>query len=192
MIPFLLLMLSGCASHKLLRVENQLLERENTELQTQLSNCSNASLPEDYATQVTLEVVSEFIEKSGFAVQERANERVIAVPVEGQNTRFHINIQLFEKEKVLFLVASDYLRLEQATTSKAMVLLLTQLAALNYDMLIGKFQLNPSTGAITLSAEINLDDGMGFQTFHSVIHHLKNTADARYPDLVQAAKGQGI
>jgi hypothetical protein len=72
-----------------------------------------------------------------------------------------------------------------------MVLLLTRLAAMNYDLLIGKFQLNPNTGDITLSSEINVDDGMGYQTFYSVLHHLIATADAQYPTLVQAARGQG-
>jgi hypothetical protein len=90
------------------------------------------------------------------------------------------------------MVATGYLRLEQATTSKSMVLLLTQLAAMNYDLLIGKFQLNPGSGDITISAELNLDDGMGYQTFQSVLKHLIETADAKYPDLVRAAKGQGI
>ena len=72
-----------------------------------------------------------------------------------------------------------------------MVLLLTQLAAMNYDMLIGKFQLNPTTGAISLFAEINLDDGMGFQTFQSVLGHLIQTADAQHPNLLNAARGLG-
>ncbi len=89
------------------------------------------------------------------------------------------------------MAAVDYLRLEQATSSKSMVLLLTRLAAMNYDMLIGKIQLNPSTGDITLSAEINVDDGMGYQTFLSTLNVLVTTADAQYPSLVGAARGLG-
>jgi hypothetical protein len=61
----------------------------------------------------------------------------------------------------LFIAATDYLQLEEATSSKAMVLLLTQLAAANYELLLGKFQLNPKNGEITLSVELNLDDGLG-------------------------------
>ena len=59
-------------------------------------------------------------------------------------------------------------------------------------LLIGKFQLNPGTGDITISAELNLDDGLGYQTFQSVLRHLIKTADEKHPDLVRAAKGQGI
>jgi len=189
---FLLLALTGCASQKLLRLENQLLERENTEIKSKLEQCTDSSLPDDYAVSVDLKTVTSFLTKAGYKDFKQLNDQVISVPWQGKNTQFSVNIQLFEREKVLFLAANGYLRLEQATTSKSMVLLLTQLAALNYDLLIGKFQLNPSTGDITLSAEINLDDGMGFQTFQSVLHHLGQTADKKYPDLVRAAKGQGI
>ncbi len=192
MLPLLLIALTGCASHKLLRLENQSLERENSELLAKLDLCSQSAMPTDYAVNVDMDVVKRFLKKAGFDDFKEVNAQVISVPVKGKNTSFQINLQFFPREKVLFMVATGYLRLEQATTSKSMVLLLTQLAAMNYDLLIGKFQLNPGSGDITISAELNLDDGMGYQTFQSVLKHLIETADAKYPDLVRAAKGQGI
>lgn len=188
----LLLLLTGCPSTKLLQLENQALSRKAADLSQELEQCNSKVLPEDYAIQVDLQTVTGFLTKAGFADHKIANDRVVTVPVKGKNTSFQLNIQLFERERVLFMVATGYLRLEQATTSKSMVLLLTQLAAMNYDLLIGKFQLNPGTGDITISAELNLDDGMGYQTFQSVLNHLIKTADEKYPDLVRAAKGQGI
>jgi hypothetical protein len=188
----LLLLLIGCPSTKLLQLENQALSRKNADLSQELEQCSRSVLPEDYAIQVDLGTVTSFLAKAGFAEHKIANDRVVTVPVKGKNTSFQLNIQLFERERVLFMVATGYLRLEQATTSKSMVLLLTQLAAMNYDLLIGKFQLNPGTGDITISAELNLDDGLGYQTFQSVLRHLIKTADEKHPDLVRAAKGQGI
>jgi hypothetical protein len=188
----LLLLLTGCPSTKLLQLENQALSRKAADLSEELEQCNSKVLPEDYAIQVDLQTITGFLTKAGFADHKIANDRVVTVPVKGKNTSFQLNIQLFERERVLFMVATGYLRLEQATTSKSMVLLLTQLAAMNYDLLIGKFQLNPGTGDITISAELNLDDGMGYQTFQSVLNHLIKTADEKYPDLVRAAKGQGI
>ena len=79
-----------------------------------------------------------------------------------------------------------------AKCSGAMVLLLTQLAAMNYELVMGKFQLNPRSGAITLSVELKTDDGLGFRSFEAAVHQLLETADERYPDLVRAARGQGI
>lgn len=191
MIYLYLFSLLGCGATKLLRLENQVLDREVVELRAKLERCADLASSEDYMVKVDMARVSEYITRAGFAQQGSSGPGIITLQVEGENTRFQINIQFFEREKVLFLVAAGYLRLEEATTSKSMVLLLTQLAAMNYDLLIGKFQLNPNTGDITLSSEINVDDGMGYQTFNSVLHHLIATADAQYPTLVQAARGQG-
>jgi len=188
LIPILL----ACATPKVLRVENQMLQRENTELRDQLATCNTQAAPSDYLATVDMEGVARFLARAGFESVEPVSERILSIPVTGKNTSFRVNIQLFEREKVLFMVAAGYLELEAATSSKAMVLLLTQLAAMNYELLLGKFQLNPTTGAISLSAEINLDDGMGFQTFHSVLGHLIQTADAQHPSLMNAAKGLGM
>ena len=191
-VPWLFLLLFACATPKVVRVENQMLQRENSELRDQLAACSAQAAPSDYLAQVNMDGVARFIARAGFENVEPVSERILSIPVAGKNTSFRVNVQLFEREKVLFMVAAGYLELEAATSSKAMVLLLTQLAAMNYELLIGKFQLNPTTGAISLSAEINLDDGMGFQTFHSVLGHLIQTADAQSPSLLNAAQGLGM
>ena len=185
-------MLFACATPKVLHVENQMLQRENAELRDKLATCSTQAAPSDYLATVDIAGVKRFLNRIGHAKVEQASEQILSIPVQGKNTAFRVNIQLFEREQVLFMVAAGYLELESATSSQAMVLLLTQLASLNYELLIGKFQLNPSTGAISLSAEINLDDGMGFQTFQSVLNHLVQTADTHHPALLNAARGLGM
>jgi len=192
MLLWLLPLLTACSTPKVLRVENQMLQRENVELRDKLATCSTQAAPSDYLTTVDMEGVARFIARAGYPDVEPVSERILSIPVAGNNTSFRINVQLFEREQVLFMVAAGYLQLEAATSSKSMVLLLTQLAAMNYEMLIGKFQLNPTTGAISLSAEINLDDGMGYQTFQSVLGHLIKTADTQHPTLLSAASGLGM
>ena len=186
-------MMTGCLfTPKVMRVENQLLHRENAELRDKLKVCSEAAAPSDYLPQVDLAGVVRFLNRAGYNEVEALSESVISVPVNGENTSFKVNIQIFERENVLFMVTAGYMELEAATSSNSMVLLLTQLAVMNYELLIGKLQLNPSSGAISLSAEINLDDGMGFQTFQSVLGHLIQTADAQHPALKSAAQGLGL
>jgi hypothetical protein len=192
MLLWLFPILTACTTPKVWRVENQLLQRENTELRDKLAVCNTQAAPSDYLSTVDMEGVSRFIARAGYNGVEPVSDRILSIPIEGNNTSFRVNVQLFDRENVLFMVAAGYLELEAATSSKSMVLLLTQLAALNYEMLIGKFQLNPTTGAISLSAEINLDDGMGFQTFQSVLEHLIKTADTQHPTLLSAANGLGM
>lgn len=184
--------MAACANPKLLKLENELLKNQNAELSARLETCEQDAPPPDFATEVTLDVVASYAERAGFRGFEVTPQGVLTVPISGKNTSFRVNAQLFEKEKVLFIAVSDYLRIEDATTSSAMVLLLTQLASLNYELLLGKFQLNPSSGEISLSVELNLDDGLGFRTFGAVADHLVRTADARYPELLRAAQGTGL
>ena len=189
LVPFVL---SGCASRKLLRLENELLKHQVTQLRDQLDGCQQQAPPQDFVSDVTIEIIQEYLDRSGFPPGELSAPTVLMVPIEGHNTRFQLTIQLFEQEKVLYIAANDYFQIEDASSSKSMVLLLTQVAALNYEMLLGKFQLNPNTGGISLSVEMNLDDGLGFKTFNAVIHHLVQTADARHPELMDTAQSSGI
>lgn len=193
-LPLLLaaLALPGCASRKLLRLENQVLVQELERVHAELADCRSDAPPQDFATEVSLDLVADYIARAGFKGVERTENGLLVVLIEGTHTDFKMTAQLFDREDVLYLAATDYLRLEDATSSRSMVLLLTQLAALNYDLLLGKFQLNPRTGEITLSVELNLDDGLGFKTFESVSHHLVKTADARYPELARAAGGTDL
>ncbi len=183
---------TGCSGRKLLRLENQVLEQDAASLKAELLTCQDQAPPPDFATEVDVEVIAEYLARAGFPAAEQASATVLRHSVEGRNTEFVLNVQLFPDEKVLFLAATRYLQLEDATSSKAMVLLLTQLAALNYDLLVGKFQLNPRSGDISLSIELQLDDGLGYRTFESAVHHLVRTADTRYPELLRAARGSGM
>ena len=183
---------SGCGASKILRLENELLKTQNAELRAELGSCEADAPPPDFATTVSIDVVAEYMLRAGYTGVEPSGPNMLLVGVSGRNTAFRLSVQLFEREKVLFLAVGDYLQLEDATTSSAMVLLLTQLVTTNYELLLGKFQLNPSTGEISLSVEINLDDGLGFRTFRAVADHLVRTADRRYPELVRAAAGNGM
>ncbi len=184
-------LLTGCAP-RVVRLENKVLRLENARLEAELADARANALPEGYTRAVTLSVVRDYATRAGFVGADDSQPGVLFYPIEGQNATFRLMIQHFEKEKVLYLAVTDYFRLEQAPDPPAMVSLLTQMATINYDLLLGKLQLNPSTGAINLSVELNLDDGLGYETFRVVARHLVRTADERYPDLQRAAEGAGL
>lgn len=184
--------LSGCAATKMLRLENELLQRQNTELREQIDDCGRADSSGERAASVDLDLVRSYIRRAGLPAGEQTSPTALLVPINAQNTNFGIFFQLFAEQKVLYIATHNYLRIEEAASSKAMVLLLTKVATLNYDLLLGKFQLNPNSGAISLSVEIHLHDGLGFKTFEAVVKNLISTADSSHPELVRAAQGQGI
>lgn len=191
-MPALALLWALACAPRVLRLENEVLRDQNADLRARLATAEAAAQPADYATQVDMEVIRGFLSRVGYDSPEQGPGDLLTVSVQGRNANFRVSAQLFPRERVLFIATHDYIRLEDVTSSGAMVLLLTQLAALNYDLLLGKFQLNPRSGEISLSVELNLDDGLGFRTWSAAFGHLVRTADERYPDLMRAVLGQGL
>jgi|GEM_PF-1351274 len=183
---------SGCASAKLLRLENEVLKKRTEALEASLATCQADAPSADFATTIDMEVLAGFLIRSGYTNAEPGGDSLYTIPIDGRNTQFRVSVQLFERENVLYFAVHDYLTLEDAASSQSMVLLLTQLATMNYELLLGKFQLNPRSGEISLSVEVQIDDGLGFRTFDAVLNHIIFTADERHPDLLRAAQGRGI
>lgn len=180
-----LLSQTGCSA-RLLRLENDLLQRQNDALRAELDG-----LPMFLAGQpapVDMELLERYIEQLGMPAGERTSETAILVPINGHNTDFGVFFQFFEAQQVLYIATHDYLRIEDADSPRSMVLLLTRLATMNYDMLLGKLQLNPRSGAISLSMEIHIRDGLSFDTFSGVVGELIEVADSNYPVLLRASQ----
>lgn len=183
---------TGCATAKLLRLENEVLKKRTEALEASLATCQADAPSKDYATTVDMEVLAGFLVRSGYTNAEPGGDTLYTIPIDGRNTQFRVSVQLFPRENVVYFAVHDYLTLEDAASSQSMVLLLTQLATMNYELLLGKFQLNPRSGDISLSVEVQVDDGLGFRTFDAVLNHIIFTADQRHPDLLRAARGRGI
>lgn len=184
----------GCASKRLLVIENQLLRQQAGQLETRVTELERELPdPDDFALNVDLETVHDFLDRAGYVhTWNQSGQGHIRIEFSGRNTSFAVTLQHFPSANVLFLATKGYLRLEEAQSTESVVLLLVQLAALNYDLLVGKFQLNPETGEILLSSELHTADGLGYHTLLQAVDHLTQTADARYPDLERAIEGLGI
>ena len=189
------LLLGACASKRVLKLENRVLSNENQALRDQVTSLE-AKLPEggDFAVDVDIDLVAEWLDRAGYVYRRKGegDGSVLELEYAGRNTEFTLAIQHFAKSRVLFLATHEYLQLDDAQDTSGIVLLLVKLAALNYDLLIGKFQLDPESGDILLSAELQLGDGLGYQTFVRLIDHLFDTADKTWPELSRAAGGQGL
>lgn len=189
----LLALAPGCASRRLLVVENQLLRQQVTELQTRVAQLEqDLPNPDDFVRKVDLAAVHDFLQRAGYAHTWTEGARFIRLEFTGRNTSFAVTIQHFAERNVLFLATSNLLHLEDAQSTESVVLLLVQMAAINYDLLVGKFQLNPETGEILLSAELRINDGLGYRTFIEALDQLCATADDRHPELERAIEGLGL
>ena len=183
----------GCVNRRVIVLENKLLKQENAELQRRLAEMEkSAPDPTDYVRDPSLQTIHEFLDRAGYVHAWSLDATHIHMEFGGQNTTFAVNVQHFPQTDVVFVGISDYLELEDAQNTQAVVLLLVQLAALNYELLLGKFQINPESGEIMLSSELHVGDGLGYSTFIKALEYICQTADARYPELERAASGVGL
>ena len=185
--------LAGCASQRVLKLENQVLRMENERL-TKRNAALEERTPsaEDFVRDVDLDAIAKFLERAGYVHEIIADRKGIRMEFAGEHTTFGLNLQLFSRSQILFMATNSYLRLEDARDQRGVILLMVKLAALNYDLLVGKFQLNPETGDILLSSELHLGDGLSYSSFVMALDHLLQTADDRYAELERAAAGSGL
>ena len=83
----LLPLLTGCLfTPKVVRLENQLLQRDNAELRDQLAQCAEKEVPSDYLRTVDLEGLVRFLQEAGYTEIEQAPKGVVSIPVAGGTT----------------------------------------------------------------------------------------------------------
>ena len=187
------LLLSGCVGTRILRVENRLLERENQSLEEENAALRDTQLdPKLFTKRVTLEQISVLLNRSGYEHEFDQDKQVIRLKYSGKSAAFGLNIQHYEKAQVLYIATNNYFSLDNAQSTSSVVLLAIKLMALNYEMLLGKFQMNPESGAILLSTEVYVGDGLGHATLLQALDHICRVAEEKLPELTQAASGVGL
>ncbi|TVQ88780.1 MAG: YbjN domain-containing protein [Deltaproteobacteria bacterium] len=185
--------LIGCVSPRVLRLESDLTRLQNEALTRQVAELeAGAGCPEDFVRNPSLDDVEAYLDRAGYVYHRAPDDKFVRLEYAGRNTSFGVRVQLFEPQKVLFLSTTSYLRLEEATDSGSVIALLVQLAALNYELLLGKFQLDPESGEILLSLELPLNDGVGYGSFVRMLDQITRTADERFIQLKRAVSGHGL
>lgn len=193
LLPVVLLLVGGCASRRLLVLETQVLRQENADLQRELAEARARGLdPESFVREPSLATVGEFLDRAGYNWSWGPEQSFIRMDFEGHEVSFSVTVQYFEPADVLYIATRDYLSLDDAQNPEAIVLMMVQLTTLNYDLILGKFQLNPETGDVVLSTEIQTADGLGYNAFVKSLEGLLTTADSRYPELAAVAAGTGL
>ena len=184
---------AACASTRILRVENKILERENHALEAENKELRETQLdPSLFTKRVTLQGISALLKRSGYEHEYDQNKKIIRMKYGGKSAHFGLNIQHYEKAQVLYIATNNYFSLDYAQNTSSVVLLAVKLMALNYEMLLGKFQMNPESGAILLSTEVYVGDGLGHATLLQALDHLCRVAEEKLPELTQAASGVGL
>lgn len=170
-----------------------MLNEEVVDLQARLMEMERVVPdPAAFAREPDLNTVHRYLDQAGFDHDWAPDRDHIAFEYIGRHTSFRVLIRVFGSADVLFLTTSGYFSLDDAAGTDSLVMLMVQIATMNYELLLGKFQLDPESGDILLSMELPIADGLGYDTLAAAVDHLVRTADARYPELSRAARGRGL
>ena len=112
------------------------------------------------------------------------------VPLETQYGTWTLSIQYFESAHTLYIAINDYLWLDTSRTAQTTVFAMSQMLTQNHSMLGGKFQINPQTGAITISTELIVIDGYREKEISEAIRRIISLAEENHPMITAALGGQ--
>lgn len=110
-----------------------------------------------------------------------------AVVLRGEASRrtFDLRMAYSDVTDTVYLYVDHYLtaRAESATTDA----LLRHLMELNWRMLVGKFEWDPSDGEVRLAMVMNTDSNFDRRTFRSLVRAIQDQADRLYAELTRVA-----
>jgi hypothetical protein len=178
-----LLALGGCTSARLLRVENDLLTRENLELRALVEGAGGRDAT--VVAQFEIEAVGRILEARGFNVRVDDDATEVTLQYGAENGSIEVVISTFPNAGVLYMATRGYVSLVSAHDGDSAQLMITQLATLNYEVILAKFQLDPVKGEVVVSVELpyaSVDEA----TMVAVLERLIRVADTKRP-LLQAA-----
>ncbi len=112
---------------------------------------------------------------------------VLRVARDAGGHAYALTVQIDAEQHLVYLATSGLMSLRDTSGDAGVVMLLTHMATLNYETTEGKLQLNPATGEVVLSIELETDDGLGQRTFMAAMKQLAAQATALRPKLIGAA-----
>lgn len=147
-------------------------------LQTCLTSQTDAAGPD-------LETIAGWMTASG-DTPERLGD-VLRATADADGHPYGLTVQIDAERRLVYLATQGLMSLDDTAGDAGVVSLLTNMATLNYETMQGKLQLNPATGEVVLSVELETDDGLGQRTFVAALKSLKAQATSLRPKLVRAA-----
>ena len=110
----------------------------------------------------------------------------IQTPIETQYGTWQLSLQYFAEKETLYVAINDYIWLDSSVTTQSTVFTMTQMLTQNHAMVGGKFQLNPTSGAITIGTEFDLLDDFNPEQLKKTVDQLVRLALDNYPMLTAA------
>ena len=180
---FIIAMGSGCASKRVLQLENRTLHMEILDIQERLENQQEKDLPR-------FDSLVNHLHKLGlsFEIHPDGPYAVSSCPDNG----VPFSAQIWEESGLFYLATTEFFDLHDSHSSSGAFALMAQISTINYDLPLAKLALNEKTGQVILSVQSPADEGLSVGIVRRCIIELCSSAQEVHSVLEKASLGNGL
>jgi hypothetical protein len=180
---FVLTLSMGCASNRVLKLENRTLQHELREARQTLAATNDTSLPR-------FDSLVSHLQQLGLKVEIENDGPYALSSCPGHEAPF--SAQVWEDSGLFYLATTDFFDLKDSHSTSGAFGLMAQISTINYDLPLAKLALNEKTGHVILSVQAPADEGLSLGIVRRCIIELCSAVEQVYPVLEKAAQGNGL
>jgi hypothetical protein len=177
-----LILLQGCASKRILYLENRVLKQDLDDLK--------ASLQMQPDTEPSLDTLKRHISSLQLPFQVQNNGAYITATCPGNPIPF--SAQVFEDNRLFYVATTELFNLHDSHSTSGAFAVMAQISTLNYDLPLAKVALNEQTGQVIVSVQLPADNGLTSELVTRAIVEVCTSAERIRPVLEKAARGNGL
>jgi hypothetical protein len=126
----------------------------------------------------------------GFIVREDGDR--LRFGHDGPGGGYDVVVRVLDEVPCVRVATDGLFSMSSAVEDRGAALLLTAIGTLNHELASGRLGLDPADGDIELAVDLPAEEGVGKRTFQEGVGRLIGAADAVYPRLEAAARGEAL
>ena len=175
--------LSGCATKRLLVLENHALRQDLDETSRQIQAYEQAELPK-------FENLLAHLDRLGLSFESHPQGPYATSKCPESNIPF--SAQVWEDTGLFYVATTDFIDLYASQSTQGAFATMAQVATINYDLPLAKLAVNERSGQVILSVQTPADEGLTRALVRRVILELCTSAEKVQPILRRASQGDGL
>lgn len=175
--------LSGCASNRVLILENRALKQD-------LNESSKKIAAFEHTTRPTFDSLVTHLDSLGLSFETHPQGPFATAACPETNIPF--SAQVWEDSGLFYVATTEFVDLYDTHSTAGAFAAMAQVATINYDLPLAKLSVNERSGQIILSVQCPADDGLTRTLVHRAVIELCTSAARVKPVLQKAALGDGL
>jgi hypothetical protein len=180
---FIIATSAGCASKRLLQLENRSLQRDLLEAREQIDAQQQGGLPR-------FDSLVGHLHKLGLSFDIHPDGPYALSSCPGHNTPF--SAQIWEESGLFYLATTEFFDIRNSHSTSGAFGLMAQISTINYDLPLAKLAINEKSGLVVLSVQAPADEGLSLSIVRRCVLELCSSVEKVRSVLEKAAQGNGL